>query len=253
LASEYEAILDRPPAQDYLVHTIVRREANGTPLMTAEIVIAGRETRERHALAREYPLHFRKSYFPAALAPDPREELAIHEAASAVLRLPPPIGTEPRVFRACLIPGVPYDRCSPFGVEPEERNLSIAAELALPAAAGLWRFVEGAFAQHLALHEAGIAHGDAELHNLIVSAAPLEAVLIDFGSAGHRGEDDDARWEERRERDLQPLLREAVFLQCALGRQPGALGDAAWNAAARLFRDGDRFRRAIDDQAALPG
>jgi hypothetical protein len=46
--------------------------------------------------------------------------------------------------------------------------------------------------------------------------------------------------------DLAPLLREAVCVQCVLGRQRGPLADATWAALDRLFKAPDRFRRAIE-------
>ena len=109
---------------------------------------------------------------------------------------------------------------------------------------------EEAFAQLRKLHEGGLAHGDLELHNLIVCPAPLEVVLIDFESAVERGADK-AAWTERCETDLTRLLREAIFLQCALGRQPGALADLALQRKDKLFKAPERFEREISFQAEI--
>jgi hypothetical protein len=103
-------------------------------------------------------------------------------------------------------------------------------------------------AQQLALHVGGLAHGDSELHNYMVCPAPLEAILIDFEAAMGREAMDDAAWTARCALDLQPLLREAVYLQCALGRQPSRLGELSWAAMAELFRAPHRFQRAIETQ-----
>jgi hypothetical protein len=245
LARELVGLVERPQQNDYVVRTIARHEANGLPLMSAEIVVAGRETRERHPLSVTYPLHFRKTYFAARLQGDPAKEFASTSLASDILNLPPPIGFAAQVFRSCLAPGRPYQRLSPFGVEPEESNIRLAEKVSLAAAAGLWAFAEGALNQLSALHDAGLAHGDAELHNVVVCPTPLGVVLVDFEAAVKRDEVDAAAWQARRDADVTPLLREAIYLQCALGRQQGPLADASWSALDRLVRSPDRFRREI--------
>ncbi|HEX4446726.1 MAG TPA: hypothetical protein VH044_08325 [Polyangiaceae bacterium] len=252
LAREYVELVDRPPQNDYVVRTIARREANGLPLMSAEIVVAGRDTRRQHPLAVTYPLHFRKTYFAARLRGDTAKEFENSTLASQILGLPPPIGFEPRVFRSCLAPGRPYQRLSPFGADPEESNIRVAEKVPLPTAAGLWGFAESALKQLSTLHDGGLAHGDAELHNLIVCPSPLEVVLIDFEAAVKHDAVDAPAWQARRAADLVPLLREAVFLQCALGRQRGPLADASWSELDHLVRSPDRFRRAIDSHADPP-
>ena len=248
LAREFVGLLERPQQNDYVVRTISRRTANDLPLMSAEIVVAGRETRERHPLAVTYPLHFRKTYSAARLHGDTQKEFENQTLASRVLDLPPPIGFGPRVFRNCLAPGQPYRRLTPFGVEPEQSNLRVAQKVTLATAAGLWGFLESAFAQLATLHAAGVAHGDAELHNIVVCPSPLEVVLVDFESVVKKDEVDEKAWEARIDEDLGPILQEAAFLQCTLGRQQGRLADASWAALGRLFTAPDPFRRAIQEQ-----
>jgi len=250
LAQAYRHLIKRAPSQDYVAWTLARREANGLPLMLAELVIAGKATREEFELAHTYPLHFKKTYFPGRLHGDPKVEYERHERATELIGLPPPIGHSANTFRACFLPGKPYSRLSPFGVEPEEANIALAQKLDLPAAAGLWRMAEEAFAQLRKLHEGGLAHGDLELHNLIVCPAPLEVMLIDFESAVARGTNK-AAWTECCEADLTPLLREAIFLQCALGRQPGPLADLALQRMDKLFKAPERFEREISFQAEI--
>jgi hypothetical protein len=251
LASELFLLVEKPPSQDFVVRTLVRREANGLPLMSADLVIASEATRQRHNAAAIYPLHFRKTYFPARLHGDPRLEFEHHLLASQLCSVPPPIGFEAKVFRSCLIPGQPYARLTPFGAEPPEINITKAQKLPLATGAGLWRLAEENLAQLLALHRGGLSHGDAELHNCIVCPSPLEPILIDFEAASQRSALSDADWAARCASDLEALLREAVYLQCALGRQPGGLGDLAWDRLPQLFRSADRFRRAIETQAAV--
>jgi hypothetical protein len=250
LASELFLLIAKPPSQDFVVRTLVRREANGLPLMSAEIVIASEATRRRHPAAATYPLHFRKTYFPARLHGDPRLEFEHHALASKLCSIPPPIGFQDDVFRSCLIPGQPYARLSPFGSEPPESNITKAEKLPLATGAGLWRLAEEALGQLLALHEGGLSHGDAELHNCIVCPSPLQPILIDFEAAALRTALGD-EWTARCAADLEPLLREAVYLQCALGRQPSHLGELSWVRLPQLFRSSDRFRRAIETQAGV--
>ena len=172
-----------------------------------------------------------------------------HTRASEITdRLPAPIGHTPNVFRSCLLPGTPYNRLSKLGVDPEDANLRIAEELPLESAAGLWRLAEEAYALSTALQEGGLAHGDAELHNYIVCHAPLEILLVDFESALLKEELAPEKWEARCTLDLEPLLRHAVFLQCALGRQTSPLALRSLSAMDRLFKKPDRFRRQIDER-----
>jgi hypothetical protein len=246
LALEYVALIRRAPSTDFVVRTITRREANGMPLMSADIVIASASTRERLPAARTYPLHFRKTFYPGRLHGDPRIEFERHRDAARVIGIPEPIGFSDDTFRSCFLPGLPYDRLSPFGVEPEEANLLRARDLPLASAAGLWRLTEEAFRHLTALHEAGLAHGDAELHNFIVCPSPLEVVVIDFEVALRRDAVDAETWEKTCRKDLAPLLREATFLQCLLGQQPGGLAETAWERMDELFKRPDPFRREID-------
>jgi hypothetical protein len=248
LARELVGLIESPQQDDYVVRTIARREANGLPLMSAEIVVAGRETREQYPLAVTYPLHFRKTYFAARLHGDTAKEFENQSLASGILGLPPPIGFAPKVLRSCLAPGRPYQRLTPFGVDPEEGNLRIAQKVHVAAAAGLWGFVERAFKQLSTLHDAGLAHGDAELHNVVVCPSPLDVVVVDFEAAIRRDPLEESAWQARCAADLTALLREAVFLQCVLGRQRGPLADVSWFELDRLFRSPDRFRRAIEVQ-----
>ncbi|HVU05005.1 MAG TPA: hypothetical protein VHE30_24820 [Polyangiaceae bacterium] len=247
LAREYVVLVDHAPMQDYVVRTITRREANGMPLMTAEIVIAGREARERFPLAARYPLHFRKSYTSARLHGDATVELEAQRAAEKLVHVPPAIGATESTYRSCLVPGNPYPRVSPFGAEPDEANLRLAKEVSLAEAAGLWHLLEQAFSTLATLHDGGLAHGDAELHNFIVSPSPLEMVLIDYESVVRKSAVDDATWKARILADFAPLLKESIYVEVALGRQEGPLANAAHAAMSTLFKDPGRFERAIDD------
>jgi hypothetical protein len=251
LAGEYLQLIDRAPAQDFVVHVIEKREANGLQLMSAEIVIASAATRARYPLAAKYPLHFRKTYFAGRLHGDPLVEYERSELASALLGGPPPIGHARSEFRSCLVPGTPFRRLSPFDADAEDSNLRRASDVQLAAAAGLWRLAEEAYQKLATLHAGGLAHGDAELQNFIVCPAPLEVVVIDFEAAQRRDELDAAGWNTRCELDCVPLFREATFLQATLGRQPGELAERARVAAPRLFRDASRIHRAIDQLRAL--
>jgi len=251
LATELFLLIEKPAWHDFVVRTVAKREANGLPLMTAELVIAGIQTRREFPAAETYPLHFRKTYFRGRLHGDPAEEFEHQLRASELVAIPPPIGHGPNTFRACLIPGQAYARLSPFGSDPPESNIPKAQKLSLAPAAGLWRLAEETFAQLSALHQGGLAHGDAELHNCIVCPSPLEPLLIDFESACEQSAMTADAWAERRRLDLEPLLREAIYLQCALGRQPSPLGELAWSQMERMFGAAERFRRAIETQAEV--
>lgn len=252
LATEYADLLKRAPSRDFLVRTITRREAKGLPLMSADIVIAGAATREAFPGAQRYPLHFRKTYYPGRLHGDPKDEFDRQTEASALIGIPEPIGYAPDTFRSCLLPGTPYSRVSPLDVSPEESQLRHARELDLATAAGLFRLVESAYASLVSLHDGGLAHGDAELHNFIVCPSPLEILLIDFEAALRKDATTDEAWEKTVAKDLDPVLREAVLLQCCLGPQPGPLAEAARARIDGLFVSPGPFRREIDRSATRP-
>ena len=120
LATELLPLIEKPPRTDFVVSTRASREANGLPLMTAELVIASYDTRQAFPAAVKYPFHFRKTYFPGRLHGDPEVEFQRQQRASELTTIPPPIGFGPNVFRSCLIPGQSYMRVSPFGGEPIE-------------------------------------------------------------------------------------------------------------------------------------
>jgi hypothetical protein len=252
LAEEYVALVHRAPERDFVVRTIAKREVNGMPLMRADIVIAGQDTRRQFLAAARFPLHFCKTYFPGRLHGDPKHEFDRQTEASAVIKIPAPIGYGDEVFRACLLPGTPYDRLSPFGVEPEERALAHARDLPLASAAGLLRLAEEGFQLLVALHQNGLAHGDAELHNFIVCPSPLEILIVDFEAAVRKDTVSSEVWEKSKAADFEPLLRESVLLQCSLGPQPGPLAEMARDRIDRSFKNPDRFRREIDRRAPRP-
>lgn len=248
---EYAAWIKRAPRQDFVVRTIMSREANGMPLISAEIVIAGEETRSLYPLAASYPLHFRKTYHPGRLHGDPRQERDRQNEAAEVLGIPPAIGATHQIFRSCFLPGSPYSRLSPFGAEPEEANLPIAKKLPLASAAGLWHLLHGAFDSLTRLHQAGIAHGDLELHNLIVCASPLECILIDFEASVRKEDMAEDAFDKRSQDDFLPMLKEAILLQCALGAQTGPLADLSRVSIGKVFKRPERFLEEIGDQAKI--
>jgi hypothetical protein len=148
---DYFSLIERAPTQDFVVRTLAKRMAGDTPLMSGELVIAGRGTREGWPLAAAYPLHFRKTYHVGRLRGDPKAEFEHHTRASEILGIPPPIGHTVSTFRSCLLPGRPFDLVIPFGSEPEESNIKHADKLSLGEAAGLWLLAERIFST-LAMH-----------------------------------------------------------------------------------------------------
>ena len=246
LSREYLTFIDTPPQRDYVVRTVAKRQVGTMMLMSGDLVIASAETRKTFELAATYPFHFRKSYFPGQMHGETKDEFANHARASTMIDIPPPIGHTPNTFRSCLLPGHPYSRLSPFfGVDPQTANIGEAEKLSLPTAAGLWRLCEEAFDKLTSLQAGGLAHGDAELHNFIVCSTPLELVLIDFEGSVERETQTDEAWRNRCALDLEPLLREALYLQCALGRQQGKLADLSFERMSQLLKQPEQFQRAI--------
>lgn len=248
---DYYTLVRRAPEQDFVVRTLARKMAGDAPLMTGDLVIAGRSTRDRHPLANVYPIHFRKTYYPGHLRGDTGIEFERHSRASEVIGVPPPIGYAGESFRSCLLPGRPFDQILPFGSEPAESNIRHAERLTLGAAAGLWLLAERMLSTLTTLHDAGLTHGDAELHNFIVCHGPLDVIPIDFDLSVVRDTVEESEWQRRCAADLEPLLKIAVFLQCALGAQKGPLASRSLGAMERLFTPDTPFRRAIDERARL--
>jgi serine/threonine protein kinase len=250
LAPEYAQLVRYAPDHDFVMRTITRREANGLQLMSAEMVIAGKDTRKQFPLAEKFPMHFRKTYFPGRLRADPSVEFDNQQLAAEILDAPPPIGFNKETFRSCFVPGKPYSRLTPFGAEPVENNVGIAGEIDLATAAGLWWLCSQAFDQLTRLHAAGLVHGDMELHNIAVAPSPVGAVLIDFELARRKKDLSPEEWAKLTKADFPELLKEAIYLQCALGRQPGPMADMAMERIGELFPSPGRFERSIRRQAA---
>jgi hypothetical protein len=248
---DYFSMIRRAPQEDFVVRTLARTMAGDTPLMVGEMVIAGQATRERHPLAAVYPLHFRKTNYPGRLRGDTQVEFERHTRASEVLGIPPPIGHAGGTFRSCLLPGRPFDQLMPFGTAPEEGNIKHADSLTLATAAGLWLLAERIMVTLTTLHRVGLTHGDAQLHNFIVCYAPLDVVPIDFDMAVLRDAVSEDAWKRQCAADLEPLLRIAVFLQCALGAQQGHLAELSLGQMDSLLARSEPFRRAIEGRAAL--
>jgi hypothetical protein len=245
---DYVDMIARAPREDFVVRVLTKRTAAEQPLMTGEVVIAGSWARETFPLAARYPLHFRKTYYPGRLHGDTAAEFAQHSLASTLVELPAPIGHTRSTYRSCLLPGTPLDRVSELGSEPEESNIAVARRLPLAAAAGLWRLIEMAFALLTRLHAGGLSHGDAHLHNLIVCPSPLEVLPVDFEAAVARDAVTPEVWAARCDADLEHLLRLAIYVQCALGRQQGALASDANRRLEALVASPDAFLRAIDER-----
>lgn len=248
---DYLALIERAPRQDFVVRTLAKRMAGDTPLMSGDLVIAGESTREAYPLAARYPLHFRKTFYAGRLRGDPRLEFEAHARASELIGIPAPIGYTSSTFRSCLLPGRPFDQLTPFGTEPQESNLKHAASLPLAAAAGAWRLAEDIFRMLTQLQAAGMTHGDAQLHNFIVCSSPLEVLPIDFEMAVYREAVSEEEWQHRSAQDFEPLLTMAIYLQCALGAQPGAFAERALASMDTLLTRSAPFRRAIGERSGL--
>lgn len=250
---DYFAMIQRAPQEDFVVRTLAKTMAgDDTPLMTGELVIAGYGTRQRFPLADTYPLHFRKTYFPGRLRGDTEVEYERHLRASEVLCIPPPIGRSGGTYRTCLLPGRPLDQVLlPLGSEPEDSNIKHADGLTLPAAIGLWLLAERVMHALTTLHRAGLTHGDAQLHNFVVCNAPVDVIPIDFDMSTRRDSVSAEVWEGACARDLEPLLKVAVFLQSALGAQQGELGEVSLARIDTVVQRSEPFRRAIEDRASL--
>ena len=253
LIPEFAYLVQSPPDHDVIIRTLARKLSNGLPLIQGDLVVAGKETLAAYPAAQTYPVHFRKTYYPTAFHPPATLEFAKHEKISGMIDVPPPIGATRICFRSCFIPGVPLSRLSPFGLEPLEQNLVLAAKADPGAMIGLWHLLEQVEAQVSTLHRHGIAHGDLFLHNVIVSRSPIAVCLIDFEQSIERGEGlSDADWAERELLDLEEVFRHSLWVQSSLGAQPGALGERSRQFADRLLGPvASRCLQVIEEHSTL--
>ncbi|MCF6313376.1 MAG: hypothetical protein L3J39_13085 [Verrucomicrobiales bacterium] len=252
LAPAWEALRDNPPDHDQVIRTISRKMLNDNPLIQGDLVYAGHDTKAEFPLAEEYPVHFRKTYYPGAFHKPPQQEYDHHLQISKILDIPAPIGATPKTFRSCLIPGSPLNKLSPFGVEPLDHNIAVAEEQTTTSLIGLWNLLETLNQQITLLHQAGIAHGDLFFHNAIVPSSPIGVFLIDFELAIEKGKVEEDVWEKARLSDLEELHRTATYIQCGLGKQTSALAQASLSRLPELFdKNASRFQKAIDRHSFL--
>lgn len=249
IAEGLRHLIHSPQEKDFPLATIATKTGpDGRDLVSSHLVIAGRKTRETFPLAKKYPVHFLKTYYPWTFHGDPKIEYDLTLAASEILGSPPPIGWDRSSFRASFLPGKSLSRLSPFtDVQPDARCLGIAAETPLATLIGLWSLAEDVYGQVTRLHQHGFFHRDLELHNIIVCTAPVRAFLIDFESSVQNFVGTEEEREELRFRDLAELYRLAVFLQSGLGRQETPLGTEAEAAIPRLFKDPSTFAARLDE------
>ena len=78
-------------------------------------------------------------------------------------------------------------------------------------------------------------------------------MLIDFEGSVDRETQTEEAWEKRCALDLEPLLREAVYLQCALGRQDGWLAQLSLERIGKLVKYPEQFLRAIEQRQSVSG
>ena len=243
IAEQVHYLIERPQENDFPLHTIMRKNApDGRELLRAELVLAGRKTREAHPGAWSYPIHFLKTYHPLSFHTDPKVEFENARIASEILGTPPPIGHGEHELRLPFFPGKSLSRFSPFtDIEPPERCLGIARETEPALLIGLWRLAEAAFQQLERLHARKFLHGDLELHNIVVCTAPISVFLIDLETSTPAFEGDEATWEKKRFADRKALLELSVYVQAGLGQQKGPLAEAAREAIPKLFRSPETF------------
>ncbi|HEY8967145.1 MAG TPA: hypothetical protein VIM58_11905 [Candidatus Methylacidiphilales bacterium] len=248
IAEAVHYLVARPQENDFPLHTIMRKSApDGRELLRAELVLAGRKTREAHPEAWTYPVHFLKTYHPLSFHPDPKSEFENARIAAGILGTPAPIGFGEHTLRLPFFPGKSLSRFSPFtDVEPPERCLGIARETPPAHLIGLWRLAEAAYGQVLQLHARRFLHGDLELHNIVVCTAPIGLFLIDFETSVPKFEGSDEEWEKKAWADRKNLLELAVFIQAGLGQQRGDFAEASREAIPKLFRSPDTFTARLE-------
>ena len=85
----------------------------------------------------------------------------------------------------------------------------------------------------------------------MVCPSPLECILIDYEAAARKDELGDEEFAKRRQSDFLPMLREAIFLQCSLGPQPGPFAEMARARAGEVLKRPERFLTEIGEQSKI--
>lgn len=235
LIPELADLIKHPPDKDVIIRTLSRKLANDQPLIQGDLVIAGKDTLSEHPRAVQYPVHFRKTYYPVSFHPPATLEYNKQEEIAPILDLPPPIGADTNCFRSCFLSGIPLAKLSPFGVDPEVTNLQIAEKTDPGKLIGLWKLLADLYKQIEQLHKAGFVHGDLFLHNVIVSTSPVKLYLIDFALAVRKEETDN--WDKLCKNDLSEVYRHALWVQAGLGIQTEEPGPSALDTAEKLLPD----------------
>lgn len=246
VANGIQGLIEAPQERDFVIRNLMNKTANGQPLIQGELVVSGKQTREAFPLAAQFPIHFRKTYYPTCFHQNPKKEFDHHEQAARILGIAPPIGWTKTTFRSCFIPGVSYAKLSPFGVEPITQNLQLGTQVPTPQLIGLWDLLVRLYTQVQQLHQNDLVHGDLFLHNVLVSNSPIAVNLIDFELAKTReqvGSADD--WEALKRQDLDEIWKHALFLQCALGPQDHPLAKESLTHAKAHFPDPGAVDRCL--------
>lgn len=240
VSPQYEDLIKEPRNEDYLLHVILnKKDAYGETLIQTELTIAGKKTLKQFPATQEYPVHFVKRYSLSSYHNDPEIEYENGLEIQKYIDISTPLGADAKTFRNCFIPGVGLDKKSPFGVEPLYRNIDIAEEAEPKDLRALWKHLESAFQHTTTLHQNNWIHGDLELHNIIVSDKPVNTYLIDLESALPRDKVD--HWENACLADLEHIMRDAIYIQCALGKKDTSLGKTSRQSLEQLFKDPEEF------------
>jgi hypothetical protein len=85
-----------------------------------------------------------------------------------------------------------------------------------------------------------------ELHNVVICTSPIQTFMIDFESSESSFVGPEKSWNDLRLRDYYELLRLAVYLQCGLGRQKGALAQKSLENLSLLFDTSSTFAARLD-------
>jgi hypothetical protein len=218
--------------------------------MTAQLVIPGKETLERHPETANFGIHFRKEgedmeegeeweededfgevadipfHAPRELTTDgvihsPRYEYGVGKIIEARMgdKLPyfQNLGFDGTTFRSRVVPGQDLWAMMPTQVREAERDPGyksgrMTAEGAMEGLEA-WKLIKGAYHALKPLNERGIAHRDGALRNFMLTPKGIQP--IDFGGSAVSASErlNGRELEELRDNDARFLARSAANLQ----------------------------------------
>lgn len=228
-------LFKNPPNEDVSLHTIYK-----TPYVLGEIVLAGKNTRDRHPLCNFYPIHFKKTYLKqlSRWETNPSHEARqshkiwkhfqeISDKSSSTEKetateppkscVPLPVGSDPSTYRSQLLEAVSLGAISPINSNANAEELSkqiLQAKKSYGSIKKLWKALESLDQRAQTLHNGGFLHNDLHKENLLIRnhEDEPEGCIIDFETSEEDERFNTLEWSNATLNDKRYLIKEACLI-----------------------------------------